>query len=309
MSILSIDKNTIPIINGVNSSGFGDLLDLQEVTVFGSGISMSSGTHVTYGDYLNITFSGSGYIEKALTDATTSLTVDCRAHSSSSIVTATVYDPTQTTVISKRKIGHTAFPQKIAMEFSSGIGQTLRLEGSNAGIHLYNVYADTGLRVNYGYKYLGFYSTSITGSTQHPIITELWLNTTDGTSIKYNETSDFNDDYTNFHEIIDFHSTYTQFEALFNGDVSWSEPYLSFVAGRTGMFFWLELSTSRDITSGKYWTYGLGNHSFDNLFVYGTNIDPATMTEAEQNDISSSSKWTLLTELSKAYVNETYTYP
>ena len=76
------------------------------------------------------------------------------------------------------------------------------------------------------------------------------------------------------------------------------------------MFFWLELTTSRNITSGKFWTYiSNGTHNFHNLFVYGTNIDPATMTEAEQNDISSSSKWTLLTELSKAYGGDTYTYP
>ena len=77
-----------------------------------------------------------------------------------------------------------------------------------------------------------------------------------------------------------------------------------------GMFFWLELTTSRNITSGKYWTGNNGAYTFNNLFVYGTNIDPATMTEAEQEDISSSSsKWTLLTELSKAYGGDAYTYP
>ena len=306
-SIEPSDTNTLVIVDAVNSSGSGDLFN-QEVTVLGNSITISSGTDATYGTHLDITFTGSGHMEKLLDDAVTSVTVDTQALSDKYVV-MTVLDPSQTQVIAKKQIGHTDFPQKAVMQFSSGVGQTLRIEAVD-GFDLYNVYADAGIAISQpGYKYLGFYSTS---SESRPgyvnILEELWLHTSAGTSINHLDTSDFDNDYTNFKYLKTVSNSTSSI--LFDNDTN-ALAHFTFQAGQApGMFFYLELKTKREITSGKYWTYVDGTHDFHDLSVYGTNTDPSTMSAVEQQDISSaSSKWTELTSLSTAYVGDTIAYP
>ena len=170
---MSTHNNTIPIVNGVDSTSEGDLLNLQEVTLFGNGITVSSGT-----DHMNITFTGSGYLEKLLTDDATSVTITCRAQSDAKYLTATILDNSET-ILSKRSIGYSAFPQKMVLTFSSGIGQVLRLEGTDAGVKLYNIHADAGLRTS-GFKYLIFVAENgvvPVGGYQTGWLTELLINT------------------------------------------------------------------------------------------------------------------------------------
>lgn len=305
-SIEPSDTNTLVIVDAINSSGSGDLFN-QEVTMLGNDITISSGTDATYGTHLNITFTGSGHMEKLLDDAVTSVTVDTQAMEANKYVVMTVLDPSQTQVIAKKQIGYTDFPQKAVMQFSSGVGQTLRIE-AGSGFDLYNIYADAGIEAKPpGYKYLGFYS-STTDSNNTAILYELWLNTSDGTIINHQDTSDFDNDFTRIHPIKTLVTPSQSLAGIFDG--ASTTGAVSWVKGQSGMFFYLELSRNREITSGKYWTLSNSANYFLNMSVYGTNTDPSTMTSEEQQDIlSASSKWTLLTDLSRGIYNDPIAYP
>ena len=310
--------NRTTIVNAHDSTNSEDLIDLQEVTVFGSGISMSSGTDIHYGSYMSILFTGSGYIEKTLTDETTSLTIDCKAHSDHTYIITTVLDPTQTTILSKRSIGFTDFPQKITLEFSSGIGQTLRVEAVDNQIDLYNIYANAGLNTK-GYRYLGFYTTDV---RDWPTLMELHINYTGGsispssteeigTSINDTIGTDFNYAY----GIEKEQSTDGKLSKMFDGiSNQHGDGRFTFKnAGNNRFYFYITLvNPIPDVTSFTYWTGGAGGEvdrfAFMNLTIYGTNQNPMTMG-TNGADMNILSNWTFLSNnFTKKKFSE-YSYP
>lgn len=153
-----------------------------------------------------------------------------------------------------------------------------------------------------GYKYLGFYTTS--AGTQAAILYELIINYTGGT-IKYGSVEEIQPSGTLTNSDlkiapgITIYSTYINVPALFDkkadlhapGEWVWFNGH-----GSNRFYFWFELQQSiPDVIDFTYWTfegsvsqYG-GVYDFNNLSIYGTNTNPATMI-----NIDDLSNWTLL---------------
>lgn len=289
-SIEPSDTNTLVIVDGVNSSGSGDLFN-QEVTVLGNSITISSGTDATYGTHLDITFTGSGNMEKLLDDAVTSVTVDTQALSNKYVV-MTVLDPSQTQVIAKKQIGYTDFPQKAVMQFSSGVGQTLRIEAVD-GFDLYNVYADAGIMIKPPVQYVGIY-ISQTSATYGGIMYEIYIDTSAGRighTSGGGDLSLINDDIsTNVVELIPAISGQDDINKLFDGATTGGAvDRMYYSTGTVGITFYLIIPKGITITGGKFWDFGLsGQYAMGNISLYTTEEDPQSM--ANPSDISN---WTL----------------
>ena len=288
------------------ASGSGTGFSDQELTIFGSGITVSSGTG-SYGEYWNVQMNGSGYIEKALPSDSVSVTIEAQVMEANGTATFEVLDTTQTNTLVSRTAGQTAWPQNVILTYSSGIGQSLRVSASS-GVHLYGI--DYGLPVVEvpSYKYLGFYTTATTGSWI--ILNELWLNLDGGGVINHTDTSAFNNDYTKFtlgHDVSHYGS-YTRWQAAFDGSTTWSggttlsDPslafpnYLSPSNGSTPrMFFWLEFTEPQKVISGKFWT--LSGYEFLDMSIHGRNEDPSLLVTAEKNNLAN---WNFIADLSLA---------
>ena len=320
---MSTHNNTIPIVNGVDSTSEGDLLNLQEVTLFGNGITVSSGT-----DHLNITFSGSGYLEKLLTDDATSVTITCRAQSDAKYLTATILDNTET-ILSKRSIGYSAFPQKLVLSFSSGIGQVLRLEGTDAGVKLYNIHADAGLRTG-GSQYLFIIQDADTSSSHYTgngggvvLTTELRLTTSTGQYIDFTDTSLLEGGastwgtsvfrpksggaYVSWLSVPVDGTTSTIFDGIATGNggnyASSSTHYPQNHKGKTYVI--LKLNTPVTITDVEWYTHQNNAsaflYGFQRVRVVGTNIDATALDDSI--DIFDTDRETLLSSDYKLHVD------
>jgi len=170
------------------------------------------------------------------------------------------------------------------------------------------------LELQPAYKYLGFYTTSI--STQDPALYEMIINYTGG-SITYNSTEELGATNTAVDNSIQrgygmaYHSSYDPPEVhkLFDSNVVDTIIYMT-ANGVDKFYFYLELDTPiPDITAFKYWTYGNNSYSFNDLSIYGTNTDPATMGTNGSNMNTLAGNWTLLSSPStttKAYYNTSY---
>ena len=158
------------------ASGSGTGFSDQELTIFGSGITVSSGTG-TYGEYWNVQINGSGYIEKALPSDSVSVTIEAQVMEANGTATFEVLDTTQTNTLVSRTAGQTAWPQNVILTYSSGIGQSLRVSASS-GVHLYGI--DYGLPVvEVPKQYVGIY-ISQTSSSHGGIMYELIIDTSAG---------------------------------------------------------------------------------------------------------------------------------
>ena len=284
-SIEPSDTNTLVIVDAANSSGSGDLFN-QEVTVLGNTITISSGTDATYGTHLDIRFTGSGNMEKLLDDAVTSVTVDTQAMGSDKYVVMTVLDPSQTQVIAKKQIGRTDFPQKAVMQFSSGVGQTLRIEAVD-GFDLYNIYADAGIAILPPIQYLGIHVTN--GGSNGTIISELLLDYNGG---KLGHTSGggdlsiINDDISKVKNIVP--SNNYNPAVLFDSARTYANPGgVIFGPGfgggsKTGMLISIEIPGNITITGGKMWGWTSGaEYGSSGYKLYTTRTNPEDMADPQ----------------------------
>lgn len=298
--VISVTTNATKIVDAVSTEDaiVGSGLDLakQEVSYNYDNPTISS---VALGDPLSIRNATDGYIEKPLSSGASKVTVRCSGSG-----TIAVYKADDTTVLAQTTITETPWENKVVLGFPAENGNKLRITSKN--INMYDVYADVGLVPSEGYKYLGFYTTNITSGALSLMLFELIIDYSGG-SIRYNSVEEIDPSgtlstSTNYYQLatdITHYSgaaTYTthHLSLLFNqtgktannwnGSVSFSND------GEDRFYFYIELDKKiPDVTDFHFWTYDDGNQFID-LQIYGTNIDPATMTN--MNELSN---WTQLT--------------
>ena len=154
-----------------------------------------------------------------------------------------------------------------------------------------------------GYKYLGFYSTNV---DSWPVLMELLINYTGG-SIAFNSTEeiasttiDVNNAFHYGYNITNYDNNIGELSDMFNTttDEYTSGERISFSeVGNNRMYFYIELDNPiPDVLDFTYWSGGINGTStycFLNLYIYGTNTDPATMG-GDGSDMDNLSNWTLL---------------
>jgi hypothetical protein len=95
--------------------------------------------------------------------------------------------------------------------------------------------------------------------------------------------------------------TYTSsdFNTVMDGSTIWDSK-LQFndntLRASGGVLFYMDVSQSVYVASGKYWTYTLSGYAIGSGKIYGTNTDPATFTDAQRIDPTS---YTFICDLDK----------
>ena len=235
--------------------------------------------------------------KKIMKSAVTSITVEYTPEQESDVVTISVKDALTTETLATRSTKGSNHMNKVVLNYEGRENNYLEIGTSGTELHLHNIYGN-----EYdGFKYIGFYGTS---GPQGGILHEMIFDYTGG-SIRYNSVEEIqpsgvitDDDITVGTGITIWQSggDQFQFEDMFNQFVINEEgnERLWFNNHGTKMYFYIELKTPiPDITSFVYWTYGANdNYKFNDVSIYGTNKDPATMSD--MHDVTT--EWIKLTE-------------
>ena len=88
-----------------------------------------------------------------------------------------------------------------------------------------------------------------------------------------------------------FNSSYADYETIFSGGKTWTTPQLQYkdstASGSVLYYFDMGVGNYADVSGGDYWTYSSAAYAIGSGKLYGTNTDPATLSEADRIDPSS----------------------